>query len=168
MNIEGMNYFLEAVYPRVRDRDPRVQLLVAGRICERIPDSPGVRKLGHVERISDAYDLADIVVNPVRFGTGLNIKTIEALGFGMPLVTTAQGARGLEAGAGEAFLVANDPEAFAERIHQLAEDDLLKERLSKSGTQFVRQWNKRQIGTLLAEARARDNASPEARPQSAA
>jgi len=60
--------------------------------------SEDIVKLGETAELDSAYDKADIVINPIRFDTGLEIKNIEALGYSNPLVTTSTGAEGMEIG----------------------------------------------------------------------
>jgi ribosome biogenesis protein Tsr3 len=52
------------------------------------------------------------VINPVRFGAGLKIKTVEALANGLPLVTSEEGARGLASLDREAILIARNVDQF--------------------------------------------------------
>lgn len=51
---------------------------------------------GFVPDIKQFYEKMDLVISPMFCGTGMNIKTVQALAYGVPLLTTKQGARGLE------------------------------------------------------------------------
>ena len=121
MNRDGLAWFLDRVWPLLPDR---LALDVYGTICQALepPSIPGVRLAGPVDDPSQAYARMDIVVNPVLYGAGLKIKNVEALGHGLPLVTTSVGAAGLGPAAREAFIVADDPAAFAGAINRLAEN----------------------------------------------
>jgi polysaccharide biosynthesis protein PslH len=145
INVDGVRHFLQRIFPCIRSRLGEVELLLAGSICSAVPDQPGVRKLGIVDDIVEAYDLGDVVVNPVLYGTGLNIKSIEALGYGMPLVCSRAGSRGLEAAAGDAYLLAEDDTQFAERVVSLLTDMDLRKQLSVGATKFVEEWNRTQV-----------------------
>jgi len=59
---------------------------------------PWVRLLGFVPDIAKFYADMDVIVSPVTMGTGINVKTVQAMAFGMPLLTTAWGAKGIESG----------------------------------------------------------------------
>ena len=93
-NVDGLRWFLDHVWqgPDLGD----AQLHVYGRVAERIPLAAARDVVGHglVEHLDAAYRDTDVVINPVRFGAGLKIKTVEALASGLPLVTTTEGARG--------------------------------------------------------------------------
>lgn len=65
------------------------EYVFAGGIC----DNPGLAQyeltlLGRVDREMDFYNQVDVVINPVFFGTGLKIKTVDALSFGLPVIGT--------------------------------------------------------------------------------
>jgi glycosyltransferase involved in cell wall biosynthesis len=55
-----------------------------------------VSLLGNQDSLVDTYARAAVVINPVKFGTGLPVKTIEALSYGKPIVATSAGGRDLE------------------------------------------------------------------------
>ncbi len=73
-------------------------LVIAGGVCGRIPDlaGDGIEIMGRVERVEDFYRSVDLVINPMMFGTGLKIKTVEALSFGAPIVSTRSGMSGIK------------------------------------------------------------------------
>ena len=121
-----MDHFLESVWPALFERyGRRIALNVAGRISdvrEKLAAHPGVQVLGQQDDLNLFYASQHILVNPVRFGGGLKIKNVEALAAGRPLLTTPQGALGLEDGAGEAFLVAAGSTAWIDRLGAWIED----------------------------------------------
>jgi glycosyltransferase involved in cell wall biosynthesis len=95
-NVDGINRFIEVAFPSIRMQIPNVRLRVAGAVGEAVADAvEGVEILGVVDDINELYRQAAIVVNPSRVGTGLAIKSLEALVRGKCLVTTPAGARGI-------------------------------------------------------------------------
>lgn len=99
----------------------KVQLKIGGTICQTlellIAANPmgNVELLGHVENLQAFYDSVGLIINPVKFGTGLKIKTVEAIGFGKPVLSTLQGVVGLE----QSNLVGDSP---AVKICETAEE----------------------------------------------
>ncbi|MGE0417383.1 MAG: glycosyltransferase [Acetobacteraceae bacterium] len=77
---------------------------------------PGVRFLGLVEDLADAYERCDAVVLPVIMGGGIAIKTIEALLYERPVIATRHALRGLSPELVETLGHYDDPEAFARQI----------------------------------------------------
>lgn len=83
-NVEAINWFISEVWKLVVKRVPEAQLLVAGAICTTIsqPIDEHIKLLGHIDSLDDFYAQGNVVVNPVFNGTGLKIKTFEALSYG--------------------------------------------------------------------------------------
>ena len=98
INISGINWFLENVWPEVISQVPGTELGIAGSICEKkseLSDAEDVNFLGRYNQPEEVYAKADICINPMLYGTGLKIKTLEALSFGKRVVSTREGAAGL-------------------------------------------------------------------------
>lgn len=148
-NIDAINFFIEDMFPGIKSVIPNATLLVAGPVCRVLTDSAeGIVKLGEMADLDPAYDEADIVINPIRVGTGLKIKNIEALGYSKPLVTTSVGAEGMETGIGSAFLVADDASSFSDKVINILREPTLFHGLSERGYDFAIGWNQRQLLTL--------------------
>lgn len=83
-NQNGLKWFLRDVFPLIRHRFSDVQLLVGGSICKVFKDLDtieGVRTLGYIDDPNAFYAQADVAINPVYQGTGLKIKTFEAISY---------------------------------------------------------------------------------------
>ncbi|HEY8240321.1 MAG TPA: glycosyltransferase, partial [Kiritimatiellia bacterium] len=63
---------------------------------------------------------------PVRLGSGLRVKILEAMAAGVPVVSTTLGAEGIPLHTGENALLADTPELMAENILHLLEDEVLR------------------------------------------
>src|ERR1700685_1603496 len=72
-------------------------LVIAGGVVDRIRDlaGDGIELMGGVDRVERFYRSVDLVINPMMFGTGLKIKTVEALSFGAAVVSTRAGMSGI-------------------------------------------------------------------------
>lgn len=147
-NVDAITWFIKKILPRLVVKLPGIKLILVGKICNQIQDFPHCLKYGRVEDLSAVYQSVDVVLNPVRFGTGLKIKSIEALGYAKPLVTTPVGAEGMEFVAGEAFLLANDENEFEEYVYRLLTDKHLYERVCAGAYQFVLKWNEQHLSAV--------------------
>lgn len=141
VNIHGIKYFLSEVFPKIQASIPDVKLLIAGQICDIIENHSGCIKLGRLEDVNTVYDACDLVINPTMFGTGLKIKSIEALGQGKALVTTPEGAKGLENADGKALLIARDSGEFSSKIIQVLSNPSLVQLLSEGAFEFAKNYN---------------------------
>ena len=83
-NVNGIHWFVKEVFPMIRKRFNDAKLLIGGSICKVIKDLEdvsGVQLLGFVDNPADFYAKADVAINPVYQGTGLKIKTFEAISY---------------------------------------------------------------------------------------
>lgn len=117
MNRRGLKDFLRFAWPRIRTQVPDAELAIAGRVADAIPVlPPGVTRLGLVEDLTPLYRDSRVVINPAVAGTGLKIKTIEALSYLRPIVTWPNGIDGLSPAVAELCLVAKDWPEFASLV----------------------------------------------------
>jgi glycosyltransferase involved in cell wall biosynthesis len=113
-NRHGLRMMLDEVMPELWRTVPHACLQVVGRGLEGAqPPDPRVRFAGFVPHLPSAYARAACAVVPLRHGGGSPLKFIEALAYGLPVVSTSYAAAGLEVEPGEHFLAADDPVAFA-------------------------------------------------------
>lgn len=120
MNLDGLVHFCSDILPIIRKKRPGFSFLVAGLISDKarslVGNLPGVTIYGPVEQTQDFYDAVSIVVIPVRFGTGVSIKALEAIRSGRHVVSTSKGVRGIPQGNRPSVIVADNPQQFANCI----------------------------------------------------
>lgn len=151
INQDALSYLLEEVLPRVQVAVPDTTLEVYGGISSYLTQQiPGVVAMGNVNEPAEAYERAWVVVSPLRFGTGLKIKSIEALGFAKALVSAPAGYAGLEDGLGRAFLGGDSADTFASNCIAALLDPDLRTRLEISAYDYANTWNRKQREALCA------------------
>jgi glycosyltransferase involved in cell wall biosynthesis len=137
-NLQGAEYLLREIWPRVRAQYPQALLRIAGNGCERIEGyrhpPAGVEFLGFVPDLRALYAESRVALAPILTGGGTRVKIIEAALHGRPVVSTSLGAEGLDLSAdrGE-LLIADDGPAFARAIVGLLRDDALATRVGAAG-----------------------------------
>ena len=149
-NVQGLEWFLDRVFPRIRMKMPNVELAIAGAIGHERNWPTGTSVLGTQESLDATYANATLVINPVLFGTGLPVKTIEALSRGKPVVATPAGIRGLEADFHGALLLADTPDAFVEQVLELLENGAKRSAMSHRAVAASIEWQRRQLTMLNA------------------
>jgi len=151
-NAQGLEWFVREVAPRVRERlAVEIEVVGPGR---RGPELRGISYLGRVDDVGTAYARAHAAVVPVRAGAGSRLKVVEALARGVPLVSTSLGVEGYDLADGEHALIADEPEALAERFAlldaSLRGDRHLAGSLIEAGYAFARDHFWPRIGDRLA------------------
>ncbi|PTY05451.1 hypothetical protein DB347_13805 [Opitutaceae bacterium EW11] len=130
-NRQGIEWFLERVWPIVHASRPDATLHICGGICELLPSAPisGVSFRGRVPDLNSEYRDAEVVVVPLLQGTGVKIKLVEACSHGKACVTTPVGLQGL-AFLRDAVLETIVPEEFAQSVLRILDDPSLRHELS--------------------------------------
>jgi glycosyltransferase involved in cell wall biosynthesis len=126
-NIDGAIWFVKEVLPMISAANPsvRVSLVGSNPTTEvKALASANVEVTGYVsdDELARRYERARVVVAPLRYGAGVKGKVVEAMRFGVPVVTTSIGAQGLAAAA-SALVVSDDPGRFAQSVLSLLEDN---------------------------------------------
>lgn len=153
INVDAADYFIEQVLPLILARRPDFRLMLVGDVAGKLKlGNPAVIDMGRVPKVSDAFAAATIAVNPVRMGTGLNIKMVEAFANAMPCVSSASGSRGLEAWRNETYRCVedNDATAMANEVLRLLNSAQAAAALGASARSWAEQWNVKQVATLAA------------------
>lgn len=117
----GLGWFVDEVMPRLREGGP-VHFDVVGAPPQDPRRAPDVTYHGRVPEVGSHYDRAHVLVIPVFQGSGTRLKVVEAAVLGRPVVSTRLGAEGLPVMAGEHFLQAEDPAAFAAAVAAVRDD----------------------------------------------
>lgn len=124
LNIRGIRDFLALAWPIIRRERPDARLRVIGAVCDHLDRGvDGVEVLGRVDRLADAYAEAHVVINPSVAGTGLKIKTVEALAAQRPVVTWPAGVDGLGPELRRLCRVVRDGYGFARAVLDALGDD---------------------------------------------
>lgn len=139
-NVHAARYLVQQVMPLVWETCPEATLLLSGANPKnKVSHLAGERVTvsGYVEDIRESYASARIFVAPMRTGSGLQNKLLEAMAMRLPCVTTTIANDSLRAEAGKEVLVGDSPRELADHIIALLNNGELRERLARSGNDFV-------------------------------
>ena len=140
-NSDAVIYFCNNVFPLIQKRYPDATFYIVGNHpteqIRRLSDQRGVVVTGYVPDIRPYFEKASVFVAPLRAGSGIQTKNLEAMAMGIPIVTTSIGAMGLEAETDTELLIADTPETFAERVIHLIENPDIRQNLANAGRKRV-------------------------------
>ena len=141
-NIEALRWFRDAIWPLVSAAHTEVGLDVVG---SRPPDDLArwgtqdarVAVPGYVADLDELYRAAALFIVPLRSGSGVRVKILEAMARGIPVVSTSIGAAGLDLRHGEHLLIADTPEAFARAVLTLLGAPIFRQALACAARERV-------------------------------
>lgn len=129
-NASSLSLFLSQAMPNLVDAEPRTKLIVVGRGADaRLKEQSGrwngrVQLLDFVEDLAPLMATAAAMVVPLIYGSGLKMKVLDGLYYGVPIVSTPSGIDGVPAIHGRECFIADDIPAFVEPLLHLCDVDL--------------------------------------------
>jgi glycosyltransferase involved in cell wall biosynthesis len=162
-NVTAALYFVRQIWPRVRVRRPDARLRIVGSgppaAITALARDPAVEVTGYLPDLRPALGRATLAVCPVTVKVGIQNKILEAMALGLPVVSSAAGARGLLAEPGRDLLVADRPADFAAAICRLLATPDLRASLGRAGRRYVERQHRwpaivGRLTALYAEAAA--------------
>jgi sugar transferase (PEP-CTERM/EpsH1 system associated) len=142
-NVEGICRFARMIFPNIRERVPEAQLRIIGsnpvKSVKKLSEIPGISVTGFVPDVRPFLADAAVAVAPLRIARGTQNKVLECMAMGIPVVTTPEAARGIQASPADHFVVAQDGESFGSAVINLLGDPALRARLSQAGRKQVEQ-----------------------------
>jgi glycosyltransferase involved in cell wall biosynthesis len=131
-NRDGARWLLDQVWPLLGAELPHAVLHLAGPGRSLAgTGAAAVIRHGTVDRA--LFDPRAIAVVPVRAGSGVRVRLLEAWSLGLPAITTAVGGEGLVGRDGDGALLADEPASFAAALTRLAGDGSLRGALIARG-----------------------------------
>jgi glycosyltransferase involved in cell wall biosynthesis len=136
-NMEAVEYLVSTLAPLL----PEKLVLIAGSVARAVDSARLPANVVCLGRVSDEAKTlllraADVALNPMFSGSGTNLKMLEYLAAGVPVVTTPIGARGLELTTGKHAIVC-PVEEFPEQIGHVLRDESLRATLRTQGRRLV-------------------------------
>lgn len=140
-NIDGALHFVTEIFPLIRQSVPHARFRIVGsnpsQAIRQLAKLPGIEVTGHVADVRPYLMDAAVAVAPLRIARGTQNKILQFLAMGVPVVTTREAAKGVDAKLSGALLVADGCDTFAQQVLRLLRDSNLREALSAAGRQIL-------------------------------
>ena len=120
-NKNGLLWFYETIWPKLKTTIKGITLTVIGRnghdnAYAPLKIDPQINFIGEVKDVAPYYQKNNIAIVPLLKGSGTRLKILEAMSFGLPVISTSIGAEGIDYIENEHIIIANDPIAFQQAI----------------------------------------------------
>ncbi|MDX2099810.1 MAG: glycosyltransferase family 4 protein [Leptolyngbyaceae cyanobacterium bins.59] len=148
-NTVAAHLLLDEIYPRIKQRHPNLRLLLVGRTpTQRMKDAAqqdtDIMVTGAVPDVKPYLAASQVMVVPLREGSGTRFKILEAFAAGCPVISTAKGAEGLKVVDGVHLLIRDDIEDMVSALDTLLANPALGQKLAQAAYDLVEQeysWN---------------------------
>ena len=159
-NVDAARFFYEQIFPSVREQVPDVTWTVVGtnpapEVAALAADA-AVTVTGRVPDLRDHLNRAQVAIDPLRVGAGLQNKVLEGMSTGLPMVITSVANEGIQAPHPDTLLIADEPNMFAQRVVELLQDADKRRRMGEAARAFIIEywsWEKHfeDLETVLGE-----------------
>jgi glycosyltransferase involved in cell wall biosynthesis len=171
-NVDAARLLAQEIGPALREWVPDAQIRLVGNHdgkLDDLQDPPRVTVTGRVDDIGDELGRADLVVVPLRYGSGTRLKILEAFAHRIPVVSTTLGAEGLGAEDGTHLLVADSVPNLAQACSRLLTDVALRRTIvERAHSLFLERFQseiiEEQVASLARQVAGVDASSPGDRP----
>jgi sugar transferase (PEP-CTERM/EpsH1 system associated) len=144
-NHDMVSYFLEDIYPMIKQRVPDVRFYIIGknpaesirRVAEK---DPSIVVTGFVDDMRPFYERAKVGIDPLRIGAGMQNKLITGMCMGVPMVCSSIANEGIGAEHGKNVLIADDPENFADAVVEMLTDAEKARAIAEQAREFVEKF----------------------------
>jgi polysaccharide biosynthesis protein PslH len=140
-NQDAVRQLVTRIWPVIRRRWPQARLRVVGagpgRDLRALLASRDVELAADVADVRTELEDATALLVPMRLGTGVQTKVLEAMAAGVPVICSRFANSGIDATAGEQLLVADTPEEYVARAEPLIQDAAFAARLTARARSWV-------------------------------
>ncbi len=139
-NIDAAEYLIKEIMPLVWEKKPDVKIAIAGgglpTWLERLSNERIVMP-GWVDDMKEYYSKTKLFIAPMRIGTGLQNKLLEAMAMNVPCITSPLANQALKAKDKEEILIANNAKDYANCIIEMLDNKELSQSIANAGKNYV-------------------------------
>jgi polysaccharide biosynthesis protein PslH len=164
-NVDAAQFLVREILPLVSERTPGVKVVLAGRnptAAVRALGAANVEVTGELDSVVPVIRDAAVYVCPMRVGSGIKNKLLEAMACGKAIVATPLATSGIGLDAGTHALVAEHPSAFAAAISDLIENPEHRTNLGRAARALAESWSWARCADEFEKVYAAVSAQPSA------
>lgn len=142
-NVDATKFFVHLVLPQITSQVPSASFHIVGRTPSpevlQLQSKGNVRVIANVDDIRPCVWRSAVFVCPLRIGSGVKNKLLEAMAMGKAVVATTLACEGLHLVTGRELLIADDPDEFARQCILLLRDERLRKELASNARSAARE-----------------------------
>ena len=142
-NTDGLKWFLDNFWIDIRKEFPKIKLHIIGQMAkddliEYLSGFKGVELHGYVKDLEDIYKKSAIAIAPILINSGIKVKILTYLSYGLPVVSTNQATWGLSSNNG---IEATSEKEFGKGVIKLLKNSKLRSSLSKKAVKNIDRYH---------------------------
>jgi len=138
-NVNGLEWFIDKVLPIVKAEIPSIKLKLVGKdVPAKLLKNNTVTEVGYVDDVREEISKYSLYIAPLLVGGGIRIKILEAMGLGLPVISTNVSAEGIAAGIEDGLYASDQPDEQAKTIIALLKDDAKLEQARIKTRDYIR------------------------------
>jgi glycosyltransferase involved in cell wall biosynthesis len=134
-NKEAVDLLISTIFPAIKTKLPDAQLTIAGTGTDQLSAGNGINCLGFVPDNMAFMRESGTLLLPLKSGSGVRIKILEAMSIGVPIVTTSIGKEGIN--ALDCMSIADATDAFIIAAIALQNNSELKEKFAQNSRAYI-------------------------------
>ena len=153
-NKDGIIWYLKNVHPIVSSKNKNYKLIIAGNsngsdlewLFNYRSKFKNIEIYDSPKTLDNLYKISSVFINPMRYGAGVKLKTVEAIINGLPVISTTVGNQGTGLTNNKEIIVRDDVERFSKALIDLISSDELKNIILNAGQEFIKNnYNSKEI-----------------------
>jgi len=141
-NHDAAVYLIKEIWPKLRKRVQNYKLKIIGRnpkssLIDIAKNYKDVVVTGEVDDIRKEMVGAKVMICPIRLGAGMKNKILEAFAMGIPVVSTTEGAEGIDFENGKEGFITDNINEMTEHIERIVTNDKLRAVIKKNARMKV-------------------------------
>jgi polysaccharide biosynthesis protein PslH len=117
-NLQGLDWFLNTIYPHIS----HIPVTIAGKGLFDLKNYPNIKLISNFDKIEDLFTSHRLMIVPLLAGAGIRIKILEAMQFGIPIISTPIGAEGIIDSQNSLYIETNSAQ-WIEKINEIYTND---------------------------------------------
>ncbi|MGN6645791.1 MAG: glycosyltransferase [Cytophaga sp.] len=139
-NQQGLDWFLDTVWPEVKNNVPEIRLHIAGKAMPEkyyYLDDPSVEIHGLVPDAVEYLQKYEIFIVPLLSGGGMRLKVVEGMAVGKCILSTTVGAEGVEYSNKKNIVIADTPQEWIAAIISLLKDPQITQSIGQEAAKLA-------------------------------
>ena len=141
-NVRAVNWIVDGIAPRLYKILPEVKIHIAGSSMPKRMKEKRVRNVVFHGKVPDMLDFMSkhgTLIVPLKTGSGVRIKILEAMSIGVPVISTEKGKEGIDLSPKKHFLTANITEEFLLQMKYIDDNTDVKRTMGQAGKLFIQE-----------------------------